>query len=151
MTWQHPQATDMESRRYGVRRTKGCVSFAVLLWMFYLFLRQRCHIWQKVFSFSLWIDPWSLTLLEGGQGHLQQSSGQSIQLALILGTAFLCRGGAWQLLQAFIVFPVWKVLEQTRTWACLFNQSPSCYEQCSLSLLFSLICRTIRHCSISFS
>lgn len=26
-------------RRCGVRRTKGCVSFAVLLWVFYLFLR----------------------------------------------------------------------------------------------------------------
>lgn len=67
---------------------------------------------------------------------LQPLSGLSVQVAVIQGTAFLCRGGAGELLQAFIVFLVWEVLEQ-RTRACLCNQSLSCYEQCYLSSVLS--------------
>ena len=57
------------------RRMKGCVSFPVLLWVFYLFLRSCCPVGQKFFSFSCWIDQRSLTLPGGGPGHLQQMRG----------------------------------------------------------------------------
>lgn len=104
-----------------------------------------CPLRQEVCSFKLWVDPWNLTLLEGGQGHLQQITGLAVQLLVTLETAFLCRGRAEELLQAFVVFPVWKVLEQTRAWACWFNQRPLFYEQCYLFLLFPLMCCVIQN------
>lgn len=101
--------TDTESRRCRVRRMGGvfllpcyCVCFT-FSWC--------CPLRQKVCSFSLWIDPWNLILLEGGQGHLQQIRGLAVHLCVTLGRAFLCRGRAGELLQAFVVFPIETMLE----------------------------------------
>lgn len=129
--------------RCGVRRM-GAV-FLLLCYSVCFTFSWCCPLGQNVFSFSLGIDLWNLT-----QEHLQQRSRLAAQLVVTLGTAFLCRGRAGELLQAFVVFSVWKMLEQTRTWPCWFNQSPPTLleEECYLFLLFSLMCWTICHCSI---
>lgn len=59
------------------------------------------------------ISEASPSLKEGKGAHSSQVD--CVQPALMLVTAFPCRGGTWKFPQAFIAFPVWKVLEQTRT------------------------------------
>lgn len=85
-----------------------CVPFAVLLCVVCLFLVLSSTA-EGLQLFTL-DNQCNLT-----QGHLQQISGQAALLVVTLGTAFLCRGRAGELLQVFVVFPVGKMLEQTRT------------------------------------
>lgn len=50
------------------------------------------------------ISEVSPSLKEGKGAHSSQVD--CVQPALMLVTTFLCRGGAWKFLQAFIAFPV---------------------------------------------
>lgn len=85
------RAQTVKGRRHGVWRMKRCFVLLCYCGRFTFWWSRCCSVWQKVFSFSFWLGQWSLTFPEGRAREPAAVEWLSIQTALILVTAFLCR------------------------------------------------------------